>query len=274
MLAAGMKKPIVGVNHLEGHIAANWLEPICGISNFQFPISKQFSIFKSQISKQNSNSKFKMRNLFPAICLIVSGGHTQLVLIKEAGKYKVIGQTRDDAAGEAFDKVAKLLGLGYPGGPRIASIAKNGAPDAFKLPRPMIDSPDLDFSFSGLKTAVLYLVRSLDSRLRGNDKLVGDLCASFQQAVVDVLVDKTISAAKKYKARTIMLSGGVAANQELRKQMRKAVIKNLPNTKYLIPNTKYCVDNAVMIGLAGYWKFIRNGGDKLEKLVAKANSNL
>ncbi len=281
MLAAAIQKPIVGVNHLEGHIAANFI---------------------------GGDSKF----LFPAICLVVSGGHTQLVLVRGLGKYKVIGQTRDDAAGEAFDKVAKLLGLGYPGGPQIALNAKNGLPDAFKLPRPMIDSPDYDFSFSGLKTAVLYLLKDLGLsaarqqpsgdltqptlqvasqlpvrlekgyQIHNTKYLIHNICASFQQAVVDVLVNKTIRAAEKHKAKTVMLSGGVAANRELRKQMAHAVKVRVPNfyleqsrrTQFLAPGSRYCTDNAVMIGLAGYWKYMRSGGEKMERIVAKANLNL
>jgi N6-L-threonylcarbamoyladenine synthase len=282
MLAVAMQKPIVGVNHLEGHIAANWLKPIGG------------------------STKSKSRNpKLPAICLIVSGGHSQLVLIRDMGRYKVIGQTRDDAAGEAFDKVAKLLGLGYPGGPKIALSAQNGTVDAFKLPRPMIYSPDYDFSFSGLKTAILYLMEDLSLsaarrqssgdltqptfqvasqplarpkkgyRIYNTKYLISNLCASFQQAVIDVLVDKTIRAAREYKAKTILLSGGVAANRELRKQMGQAIKNQLSgNVKYFAPNIKYCTDNAAMIGLAGYWKYKHDGADKIEKMVAKANANL
>ena len=294
VLAKAMNKPIVGVNHLEGHIAANWLKPIRGITKSQIPIS-------------NKNSKFKIKNLFPAICLIVSGGHTQLVLMENIGKYKVIGQTRDDAACEAFDKVAKMLGLGYPGGPQIALNAKKGSKEAVILPRPMISSNDFDFSFSGLKTAVLYLLKELNfsasrqqlsgditqptlqvasqplarrsefqvgtssSQARVSFKLQ-DICASFQQAVIDVLIDKTIKSAQKYKARSIMLAGGVAANENLRKQMAYAA--KTSNSQLLIPDLKYCTDNAAMIGLAGYWKFIRQGkGDKINKIIAEANLN-
>jgi N6-L-threonylcarbamoyladenine synthase len=299
VLAEAMNKPIVGVNHLEGHIAANWLAPIDGISNFQFPISKQIKN-SHPAGGHPKGEKFKIKNLFPAICLIVSGGHTQIVLIKEIGKYKIIGQTRDDAAGEAFDKVAKMLGLGYPGGPQIALNAKNGRSDAFKLPRPMLDSQDYDFSFSGLKTAVRYLLNppqpsfgkggrnsqfpSIPERLQRTKRTVGipnsqslvyDVCASFQQAAVDVLISKTIKAAVKYKAKVVMMSGGVSANNELREQMRKAVEKSLPSAICHLPSAKYCTDNAVMIGLAGYWKFMRQGkGDKIEKIVAEANLNL
>ncbi len=264
VLAKAMKKPIIGVNHLEGHIAANFIA---------------------------ANSKLKTKNsklLFPAICLIVSGGHTQLVLIKKIaargeprlwrGEYKVIGQTRDDAAGEAFDKVAKMLGLGYPGGPQIVLKAKNGRSDAFELPRPMIDSPDFDFSFSGLKTAVLYLLKNMDSRLRKNDKTIKNLCASFQQAAVDVLVSKTIKAAVEYKAKALCL---LEVWQLIRNCKNESGTLNCQKTdslekpEFLALVQNICTDNAVMIGLAGYWKFMRQGkGDEMGKMVAKANLNL
>ena len=279
VLSLATNKPIVGVNHLEGHIAANWLKPGKRAINFQFSASKKLS-----------------KAIFPAICLIVSGGHTQLVLVKKIGDYKVIGQTRDDAAGEAFDKVAKLLGLGYPGGPIIALKAQKGRSQAFNLPRPMIDSPDFDFSFSGLKTAVLYLVRELVSHRRDtknwrsrtqekpsllvsaqslSKKQIADLAASFQQAVIDVLIYKTIEAGKKYRVHTIMLSGGVAANYELRRQMQETLEKELSTTSFLVPSLRYCTDNAAMIALAGYWKYERQGkGEKIEKLVARADLSL
>jgi N6-L-threonylcarbamoyladenine synthase len=305
VLAEAMNKPIVGVNHLEGHIAANF---IGGIPNFEFRMSKQIkNSHPTGGHPKGENFKFQISN-FPIVCLIVSGGHTQIVLIKDIGKYKIIGQTRDDAAGEAFDKVAKILDLGYPGGPRISEYAKAGDKNSFKFPRPMADSSDFDFSFSGLKTAVLYAVKNAVSNSSGSvnekndnnpapgaksafnrglrpntailkgkeyDKIRHDVCAAFQQAAVDVLISKTIKAAVKYKAKAVMLSGGVSANNELREQMRKAVEKNLPFAICHSPSARYCTDNAVMIGLAGYWKFMRQGkGDKIEKIVAEANLNL
>lgn len=214
-LAYAWQKPIVEINHLEGHIYANWL----------------------------INPKID----FPAICLVVSGGHTQLILMKGHGKYKLLGETRDDAAGEAFDKVAKLLNLGYPGGPIISQKAQKGDPQSFDLPRPMINSKDFDFSFSGLKTAVLYKVK------KGKPN-VNDMSASFQQAVIDVLISKTIKAAKEYEVKTVMLSGGVAANQELRQQMTQAIKKELPKAKFYIPEPKLCTDNAAMIAAAAFYK--------------------
>ena len=220
-LAYIWKKPIVGINHVEAHILANYFE----------------------------NKKID----FPAIALIVSGGHTQLVLIKDIGKYKILGETRDDAAGECFDKVAKLLKLGYPGGPAIAAqAAKYKKQDTkYKLPRPMLTHKNYDFSFSGLKTAVLYLLRDI------KDINIPALCKETQQAIIDVLIDKTMRAAKEYKVKTVILSGGVAANEELRKQMPQAIK----------PNLSLCTDNAAMIAVAGYY----NKPISWKKIKADAN---
>ena len=192
--------PLLGVDHMEGHIAANFLH----------------------------TGKVE----FPAIVLAVSGGHTQLILVKDILKYKLIGETVDDAAGEGFDKVARMLGLSFPGGPEIAKSAKGGNPKAFDFPRPMLHSKDYNFSFSGLKTAVLYTIRDLTV----TSKIKKDIAASFQQAAVDVLIAKTIRAAKQYKVKTIMLAGGVAANEELRKQFGEVIKKNsqIHYTKYHI----------------------------------------
>ncbi len=219
--------PIIGINHIEAHIYANWIQPI------------------------SVNSK-----LFPVLCLVVSGGHTQLILMKGHGKYKLLGETRDDAAGEAFDKVAKLLGLGYPGGPIIEKRAKRGNPEIFNFPRPMKNSKDYDFSFSGLKTAVLYLTRQLKPQKLKLPKTINNLCVSFQQAAVDVLIAKTIRAAKEYKTKTVILAGGVAANLELRNQFRKNIKKQLPSIQYLTPNIQYCTDNAVMVAVCAYYRLL------------------
>ncbi|HEX9664545.1 MAG TPA: tRNA (adenosine(37)-N6)-threonylcarbamoyltransferase complex transferase subunit TsaD [Patescibacteria group bacterium] len=254
--------PVLGVNHLEGHILSNWLTPTGKTPNIKFP----------------------------ALCLIVSGGHTLLVLMKKIGDYKIIGQTRDDAAGEAFDKIAKILGLKYPGGPIISQLARQGNPDSFKMPRPMLHDKNFDFSFSGLKTSVLYKVRDLalkkqiikkrtkplnKSKKKGqivlNKKTVYDLCASFQEAVVDVLTAKTIKAAGQYKVKTIMLSGGVSANNLLRERLRQLIKDQLPKTDYLIPDQKYTGDNATMIGVAGYYNWQTN---KQKSLKIKVNPNL
>ena len=212
-----------------------------------------------------NNTKIK----FPAISLIVSGGHTQLILVKGIGKYKIIGETRDDAAGECFDKAAKILGLSYPGGPIIAEIASkaNNPPRPVELPRPMINSNDYDFSFSGLKTAVLYAVK--DKKL--DEKLVEEMCVEVQQAIIDVLIKKTIKATKDFKAKTIILGGGVSANKELRRQLKVEIEKHAPNTQYLIPDTVLSTDNALMIAVTAF--FHKNKKSKNWKKL-KANANL
>lgn len=211
--------PIIPVNHIEAHILANWLEP-------------------SQMPKK----------IFPAISLIVSGGHTQLILMKDIGRYKMLGETRDDAAGECFDKAARILGLGYPGGPAIADLAaKTNKSSQIKLPRPMLYSKDYDFSFSGLKTAVLY--RTRQEKLR-TAKFKQAMATEIQQAIIDVLIKKTINAAKNYKVKTIIMGGGVTANKELRKQMKKATE---PAFNLYLPSLKFCTDNAAMIGITAYF---------------------
>jgi N6-L-threonylcarbamoyladenine synthase len=219
-------KPIVPINHLHGHIYANFLT--------------------------DSNLGSKINTHWPKLALIVSGGHTDLVLISGHGRYKWLGGTRDDAAGEAFDKVARLLGLPYPGGPEIERVAKNGDPDRFSLPRPMKNTLDFDFSFSGLKTAVVNLVNSISNKPLAADQ-INDLAASFQQAVVDVLVAKTIKAAKKYQIKQILLGGGVAANSELRGQISSSAKKM--GVEVLSPAIEYCVDNGAMIASAAYFNF-------------------
>lgn len=212
-LAYAWGKDIVPVNHLKAHLYANWLE----------------------------NKVIK----FPAIALIVSGGHTELIYMKNKTSLKKIGQTVDDAAGEAFDKVAKLLGLDYPGGPEISKLAKQGNASRFKFPRPMINSKNYNFSFSGLKTAVLYQSQKIKKLDR---KTKADICAGFQQAVVDTLITKTTKAAKQYKVKTIMLSGGVAANKLLRKNLEQKS-KEL-KLAFFKPAQFLCTDNAAMIAVA------------------------
>ncbi|XOU94254.1 MAG: tRNA (adenosine(37)-N6)-threonylcarbamoyltransferase complex transferase subunit TsaD [Candidatus Kerfeldbacteria bacterium] len=238
-LSVTWNKKIVGLNHMEGHIYANWYE--------------------------NPNLRL------PALCLVVSGGHTELIEIKKHNNYKLIGQTRDDAVGEAFDKVAKLLELGYPGGPMIQKIAKKGDPYSYKFPRPMINQNNFDFSFSGLKTSVLYLVKK---QFNNKNVPVDNIAASFQQAAVDVLVKKTIKAAKKLKIKTVLLAGGVAANKPLREQLGQAVTKELPNTKYHYPPLKLCTDNATMIAIAGYHHAKQKDFSDWKKLDADPNWEL
>lgn len=295
-LSYALKKPLVGIHHIEGHIYANWLMPISANPKSEILNSKQITNFKSRIQNKLQNSNYKLQNSilwmprFPILCLIVSGGHTELILMKKDLDYKIIGKTLDDAAGEAFDKVAKLLDLGYPGGTLIEKIAKKGDKTKFKFPRPMIDSRDYNFSFSGLKTAVLYEIRSSSagrrdealSRFYGRDEAMprlygshykADIAASFQQAIIDVLIFKTIKAAKEYKVKNIILGGGVSANKELQRQFKESTNKELPNTKYQILNTNLSTDNAVMIAAAAYYHIINNKGVKNWRNV-KADANL
>jgi N6-L-threonylcarbamoyladenine synthase len=213
--------PFVGVNHLEGHIYANWLGT----------------------AQEESNNPPAPE--FPLLCLVVSGGHTDLVLMRDHGNLVRLGRTRDDAAGEAFDKVARILGLGFPGGPIIQKAAEQGDPKRFQLPRAwMKDS--YDFSFSGLKTAALRLVETFPA----GEVPVADVAVAFQEAVADVLSAKTVQAAAQYGARQIALAGGVAANSAL----RKAVQDRSP-VPVRLPALKYCTDNAAMIASAGYFRY-------------------
>ena len=227
-------KPIIPVNHLIGHIYANFISEM-------------------------SNVKCQMSNVFPAIALIVSGGHTDLVLLKKHGEIKWLGGTRDDAAGEAFDKVGRLLNLPYPAGPIIEKLAEKGNPKAFNFPRPMIDSNDFDFSFSGLKSAVFRETRTMEqpaSPVGGfNNETMSDLCASFQQAVIDVLINKTLKAAKKHKAKSILLGGGVAANQKLRDDFELKIENLKLKIPLFIPEKRLCTDNAAMIATAAFFNY-------------------
>ncbi len=225
-------KPLIGVNHLEGHVYSNFLKKVGVISNFHPPTGRP-------ISKKS-----------PILNLIVSGGHTELVLMTGYGKYKIIGESVDDAIGEAFDKVARLLGLGYPGGPAISKLAQKGNPETYPLPSPMIYSKDFNFSYSGLKTAVLYLIRDLGLKKLDN-KTKADIAASFQKSAVEVLLKKTLRAAKEYKVKSIMLSGGVSANSYLRLNLNQ-VTEEL-GLNYFQPELEYTGDNAAMIALAGYF---------------------
>jgi N6-L-threonylcarbamoyladenine synthase len=232
-LSYSWKKPLIGIHHIEGHIYANFISP-----------SGSTSIMETEPPLR-----------FPLLCLVVSGGHTQLVLMKKHLDYEIIGQTLDDAAGEAFDKVARILGLGYPGGPILSKLADSYKPAkdnlSLKLPRPMISKNNFNFSFSGLKTAVLYETKKHPRLLN----YVTAVCHEFQQAVIDVLVAKTIKAAKKYGPKTIIIAGGVSANKELRKQLETAIKNDLPNTEYKIPDANYSIDNAAMIAAAGYFRY-------------------
>jgi len=274
-LALIWNKSIVAVNHMEGHVVASLL----GTTSYKV---------KSKKSKVVE---------FPALALLVSGGHTELVLIKKWGDYKIIGETRDDAAGECFDKTARMLELPYPGGPQIAKQAENFKKypltfrmggwtrremekEAFniKLPRPMIDSKDYDFSFSGLKTAVLYMLRDMKERHINIGDFTPMICNEIQQAIVDVLITKTIRAAKEFGAKSIILGGGVAANQELRVQIKKAVLMSRRDldirgqtTALYLPSAKLTTDNAAMIGAAGYLHAANKDFTKPDRLTAKGN---
>ncbi len=218
-LAFGWNLPLVGVHHIEGHVAANFLEH---------------------------------RDLEPPfVCLIVSGGHSHIVYMKDYGEFEILGQTRDDAAGEAFDKIARALGLGYPGGPQIDRAARAGNRDAVKFPRVYFDGESLDFSFSGLKTAVLNYINGFVQK--GEPVPVEDISACFQEAVVDVLVNNAFRAVRLKKAREIVLAGGVAANSRLRERFREEAVSC--NCSFYYPSPVLCTDNAAMIAAAAYYEF-------------------
>ena len=271
------EKPLIPVNHIEAHIAANFIgrNPKHQIPNPKSPLLAGSRQNAGQIpSTKSKNSK---QIDFPAVCLVISGGHTQLILMRKIGDYKIIGETRDDAAGECFDKTARILGLSYPGGPSIAAEAAieskvKNSKLKIKLPRPMMNSKDYDFSFSGLKTAVLYQYQSQKSKVK-SQKYKQEMAREIQQAIVDVLIKKTIKAAKNFKTKSIILSGGVAANQQLREQFQKIIKKKRLGFKFYVPSSKLCTDNAVMVGIAGYFnrkKAIKNW----RKIEANANLRL
>lgn len=211
--------PLVGVHHIEGHISANYIE----------------------------NKDLKP----PFLCMVVSGGHTHLVHVKDYGVYEIVGRTRDDAAGEAFDKVARAIGLGYPGGPKVDKLAKEGNPKAIAFPKAHVDGAPMDFSFSGIKSAVLNYINGC--RMKGEEINRADIAASFQNAVVEVIVEKTVQAAKKLNMDTVCLAGGVASNSSLRAAMKEACEK--ADIKFCYPSPILCTDNAAMIGAAAYYEY-------------------
>lgn len=235
-LALASNIPLIEINHLEAHISSVWL---------------------------SDKGKKAQKANYPYICLLVSGGHTQIILMKKDGSSKILGQTRDDAAGEAFDKVARILNLGYPGGPVIDELAKKGDESSIKFPRPMEKSEDFDFSFSGLKTAVLREAQDHEKNRNNKGKVnkalqefwITDMAASFQEAVVDVLVNKTIRAATEYKVDFITIAGGVSANTRLRDKMGRACNKLKLDLFY--PQLKYCMDNAAMVAARAVEKTFR-----------------
>ena len=259
-LAKKWKKPLIGANHLEGHLYS-----------FLLP--------------SGDTRVAAGANIFPSIALIVSGGHTILLKVDSFSKWKRLGETRDDAVGEAFDKVARMLELPYPGGPEIEKLAKTGNPKAIAFPRPMIHEKNYEFSFSGLKTAVLYYLRDMGYGERDKFKAKSsspqfqnlqnqkssvspaDVAASFQQAAIDVLIAKTIRAAEQYDAKSVILCGGVAANRKLRSDLRLMTKRH--NLRLLVPEFKYNLDNGAMIAAAGYMAYLRK-----KKFPMKANGNL
>lgn len=231
VLSKKLKKPLIGANHMEGHMYSILLPQSAVKTATPGLKTKKFGPMHSQVK-------------FPAIGLVVSGGHTIVVRMDSFTKWKKLGETRDDAAGEAFDKVAKMLGLPYPGGPEIQKLSAKGNPKAILLPRPMLSSPDYDFSFSGLKTAVLYYLRDHPKTNKA------DVAASFQQAVIDILTKKVMRAAQEYGAQTIFLCGGVAASKPLRAAMLAEAEKRGMN--FVVPEFIFNTDNAVMIAAAAY----------------------
>ena len=220
-IAYAKKLPLVGVHHIEGHVSANYIE---------HPDLEP-----------------------PFLCLIVSGGHTHLVIVKDYGEFEILGRTRDDAAGEAFDKVARAIGLGYPGGPKVDKLSKEGNPNAIEFPKAKIGDCPYDFSFSGVKSAVLNYINH--AQMTGEEINRADLAASFQKAVVDVLVEHTMLAANDYGMTKIAIAGGVASNGTLRAAMEEACKKN--NYSFYRPSPIFCTDNAAMIGVAAYYEYIK-----------------
>ncbi|MBD5465794.1 MAG: tRNA (adenosine(37)-N6)-threonylcarbamoyltransferase complex transferase subunit TsaD [Lachnospiraceae bacterium] len=220
-IAFAKKKPLLGVHHIEGHISANYIE------------NKQLEP--------------------PFACLVVSGGHTHLVIVKDYGEYEIVGRTRDDAAGEAFDKVARAIGLGYPGGPKIDKLSKEGNPDAIAFPRAKVENAEYDFSFSGLKSAVLNYLNSCE--MKGEEVNKADVAASFQKAVIDVLVEHALHAVKEYGFTKLAIAGGVASNSSLRERFQMECDKR--KIEFYYPSPVLCTDNAAMIGAAAYYEYIK-----------------
>lgn len=230
-LALIWDKPLIGIQHLEGHIYANLLKPDTELR-------------------------------FPLLALVVSGGHTELVLMKDHFQYQILGETQDDAAGEAFDKVAKMLGLDYPGGPIVAkradsfreAISDTLTTNSFAFPRPMLDADNFDFSFSGLKTSILYFLKKHEAE-KEDEQFIDQVCHEFQEAVVDVLVGKTKKALTLYSPATFVIAGGVSANVRLRMELRNLIDTEFPNTQFLTPEFAYSLDNAAMIGIAAALRY-------------------
>ncbi len=242
------EKPLIPINHMEGHIFSSFLE--------------------------KKDAKID----FPSLALLISGGHTELVLIKNWMKYKILGRTRDDAVGEAFDKVARMIGLPYPGGPGISRLAEEfilANKIGLTFPRPMINSNDFDFSFSGLKTAVLYKIKELGEL---TDNIKKEIAFEFEESVVDTLISKTKKALKKYGVKTLIIGGGVSANKKIRETFRKMIDEEFSDSKIYIPERSFSVDNAAMIAVAGYFRYLKDKTKfepiKIKKLKASGNLTL
>lgn len=220
-MAFAANKPLIGVHHIEGHICANYIE----------------------------NKELEP----PFVCLVASGGHSHLVVVKDHGEYELIGRTRDDAAGEAFDKVARAIGLGYPGGPKIDKAAREGDPDSIDFPRAKVEGSEYDFSFSGLKSAVLNYLNQ--AQMKGETILTENVAASFQKAVVNVLTEHSIHAVKEYGYQKFAIAGGVASNSSLRNELSRRCKEE--GIEFYMPSPIYCTDNAAMIGTAAYYEYLK-----------------
>ena len=220
-MAFAANKPLIGVHHIEGHICANYIE----------------------------NKELEP----PFVCLVASGGHSHLVVVKDHGEYELIGRTRDDAAGEAFDKVARAIGLGYPGGPKIDKAAREGDPDSIDFPRAKVDGSEYDFSFSGLKSAVLNYLNQ--AQMKGETIVTENVAASFQKAVVNVLTEHSIHAVKEYGYKKFAIAGGVASNSSLRNELSRRCKEE--GIDFYMPSPIYCTDNAAMIGTAAYYEYLK-----------------
>ncbi|MBI2053135.1 MAG: tRNA (adenosine(37)-N6)-threonylcarbamoyltransferase complex transferase subunit TsaD [Candidatus Sungbacteria bacterium] len=260
-LATLWHKPLIPVNHMAGHFFSAFLNE-SGMSQGENSI--RHSIFYHLPTIK-----------FPVLALLVSGNHTEIILVKKPWQFNILGQTHDDAAGEAFDKIARVMGFPYPGGPAISRLAEKGNAKNYPLPSPMIHSKDYDFSFSGLKTAALYRIRDItgsvswQTKAKLTPKQKADIAASFENAAINVLVKKTIRAAKEYKVKTLLLGGGVSANALLRQEIRKAIKEHLQPTTYHLPPSNLTGDNALMIATAAYFCNHKSAPDKV-----RADANL
>ena len=243
-LAEKLKVPIFPINHIEGHIYANFVE-----------------------------LDLDFKKVFPALCLVVSGGHTQLILVKDFGKYEILGETRDDAAGECFDKIGRTLGLSYPGGPAIEKESYKEIKNrrGIKFPKPMIFQKNYDFSFSGLKTAVLYDYKARDLKTQKDSDYIREVCYEAQKSIIDVLLFKTIKAAKDYGVKSIILGGGVTANKELRRTFQEKVKEDLSSVNLYFPSVQYSTDNSLMIGITAYYHWLKNKKSNLKDVNVNAN---